>query len=58
MMCLVQLQMLSIYLFLSYGPLIVFLGLIYVIYIHIHSITHSEFSPGDVSETRVSVPFY
>ena len=54
----VQLQLLSASLFLSYGPLIVFLGLICVINMHVHSITHSEFSQGDVSHTRMSVSLF
>ena len=49
----------SCFLFLSYGPLIVFQFLFCIIYFLVHAITRSEFSQDYVLGTRMSVPpFY
>ena len=52
-MCRVQLRLLTVS---ELWPFDCVLGLFCIIYILVHTITHSEFSQDDMSGTRISVP--
>ena len=52
-MCRVQLRLLTVS---ELRPFDCVLGLFCIIYILVHTITHSEFSQNDMSGTRISVP--